>query len=572
VALSNFVTVSDPDTVGYQKLELWDSNGTAAGGQFVVNSVAQTGGHEIDVSPANVANTVFDVGTLGGTDTLWARLLESNGTLTSWQQFSVTAPRATLPTLTVSSDPSASRGQTLALSTLVTIADPGAVSYQKLELWDSNGSVTGGQFVVNGVAQSGGHEIDVTPANVAGTVFDAGTLGGTDTLWARLLQDDGTLTGWQQFSVTVPTPTLTVHNDATATGGQGVALSTLVTIADPGAVSYQKLELWDSNGTVGGGQFVVNGVTQSGGHEIDVAPANVAGTVFDAGTTAGTDTLWAQLLENNGTLTGWQQFTVTVPNPAVSVSNFTTATPGQVINLSSMVTVLDPGNVGYQKLELWDSNGTPGGGQFTVNGVPQTGGHEIDVSPANIANTAFDVGTSKGTDTLWAQLQLNNGATTGWEQFNVVDPITMATDDGDTLTLSVGHSIPMIVDVVISNGTSFELTPTINDVAAVDFLGESGTLQLDNASGFTGTVAGLTGQDTLDLRDINFASIQNPSFSGTSSGGTLTVSDGSHTANIALLGNYMASTFIASSDGHGGTSVIDPPANQNNPLALPQHA
>ena len=45
---------------------LWDSDGTVAGGQFVVNGAAQTGGHEIDVSPANVANTVFDASTLGG--------------------------------------------------------------------------------------------------------------------------------------------------------------------------------------------------------------------------------------------------------------------------------------------------------------------------------------------------------------------------------------------------------------------------------------------------------------------------------------------------------------------------
>jgi hypothetical protein len=47
-----------------------------------------------------------------------------------------------------------------------------------------------------------------------------------------------------------------------------------------------------------------------------------------------------------------------------------------------------------------------------------------------------------------------------------------------------------------------------------------------------------------------------PNFhNATSSGGTLTVTDGTHTANITLLGN-------------GGTSVIDPPAaNNNNPLA-----
>jgi hypothetical protein len=320
-----------------------------------------------------------------------------------------------------------------------------------------------------------------------------------------------------------------------------VSLSSLVTIADPGAVSYQKLELWDSNGTVGGGQFVVNGVAQTGGHEIDVTPANVAGTVFDAGTLGGTDTLWAQLLENNGTLTGWQQFSVTVPTPMLTVNNDTTATPGQVINLSSLVTIADPGAVSYQKLELWDSIGTAAGGQFVVNGVAQTGGHEIDVTPANVGGTVFDEGTSGNTDTLWARLLQNDGTLTAWQQFTVVDPVTVA--QGATVELAAAYA------------------------GAVNFAGTAGTLQLDSSTGFTGTVAGMTGQDTLDLRDINFSATQTPSFSGNNSGGTLSVTDGTHTAKIALLGNYMASTFVASSDGHGGTSVIDPPANQVNMLA-----
>src|SRR5262249_60243407 len=92
------------------------------------------------------------------------------------------------------------------------------------------------------------------------------------------------------------------------------------------------------------------------------------------------------------------------------------------------------------------------------------------------------------------------------------------------------------------------------------FMGSSGILQLDQSARFAGTVAGMTGQDTLDLRDISFATIQSPAYSGTSTGGTLTVSDGKHTAQIALQGNYLASTFVASSDGHGGTNVVDPSA------------
>jgi hypothetical protein len=167
-----------------------------------------------------------------------------------------------------------------------------------------------------------------------------------------------------------------------------------VTISDPDGVGYQKLELWDSAGTVAGGQFVVKGTPQSGGHEIDVAPANVANTVFDAETQAGTDMLWARLLQADGTLTAWQPFSVTVPVPTLTVSNFSGATPSQVIGLSSLVTISNPAGVGYHQLELWDSNGTAATGQFKVNGTPQTGGHEIDVTPANVVNSVFDVGTT----------------------------------------------------------------------------------------------------------------------------------------------------------------------------------
>ncbi len=49
-------------------------------------------------------------------------------------------------------------------------------------------------------------------------------------------------------------------------------------------------------------------------------------------------------------------------------------------------------------------------------------------------------------------------------------------------------------------------------------------------------------------------------FAGTAAGGVLTVTDGAHTAHIALRGDYRSSTFTASSDGYGGTIVVDPTA------------
>src|SRR5207248_3814942 len=84
--------------------------------------------------------------------------------------------------------------------------------------------------------------------------------------------------------------------------------------------------------------------------------------------------------------------------------------------------------------------------------------------------------------------------------------------------------------------------------------------QIDHASSYTGTVAGLAGpQDILDFLDLDPTKVQQPTFTNaTTSGGTLNVTDGTHTASIALLGNYMASSFTTASDGHGGTAVHDP--------------
>lgn len=233
--------------------------------------------------------------------------------------------------------------------------------------------------------------------------------------------------------------------------------------------------------------------------------------------------------------------------PTLSVTSDPSAIRGQTLSLSSLVTISDPSNIGYQKLELWDSNGTPTGGQFVVNGIAQSGNIEIDVSPANFANTVFDVGTLGGTDKLTAALLQDNGTLTTKQQFTVTAPQGAVVQPGATVSIPANFS------------------------GAIDFLGSTGTVDLTSPSSFSGTIAGMTGEDTIDLAGFNFKYglgagivVRPPpsvttSFSGTSAGGTLTVNDsvGPLTANIALLGNYLASTFTASSDGSGGTNIVD---------------
>ena len=63
----------------------------------------------------------------------------------------------------------------------------------------------------------------------------------------------------------------------------------------------------------------------------------------------------------------------------------------------------------------------------------------------------------------------------------------------------------------------------------------------------------------IDLPNIAFGAQTTLAYSenAAGAGGTLTVNDGRHAAAIALLGNYMAGSFVTAADGHGGTLVTE---------------
>jgi autotransporter passenger strand-loop-strand repeat protein len=90
-----------------------------------------------------------------------------------------------------------------------------------------------------------------------------------------------------------------------------------------------------------------------------------------------------------------------------------------------------------------------------------------------------------------------------------------------------------------------------------------GTLRLDDSIHFGGLIAGFGLPDQLDLTDISFSSTTSASFveAGGGTSGTLTVTDGTHTAHLTLLGNYVTGNFHVTSDGLGGTLVTDPPVD-----------
>ncbi len=142
--------------------------------------------------------------------------------------------------------------------------------------------------------------------------------------------------------------------------------------------------------------------------------------------------------------------------------------------------------------------------------------------------------------------------------------IVGAVDNTGTLealggTLAVGGAVTGAGSAIVDGGAlMFASSFTQN----VNFGGQGGALDLARSRAYAGTIAGFsrTGATVLDLRDIAFVGAGEATFSGTTAGGVLTVTDGTHTARITLAGDYLGATWTAASDCAGGDLVSDPRA------------
>jgi autotransporter passenger strand-loop-strand repeat protein len=75
---------------------------------------------------------------------------------------------------------------------------------------------------------------------------------------------------------------------------------------------------------------------------------------------------------------------------------------------------------------------------------------------------------------------------------------------------------------------------------------------------FGASVSGLANtSQTIDLADMSFNNV-GLTYSGGTTSGTLTVTNGTETTNINLIGDYTIGNFKSASDGNGGTLIYDP--------------
>jgi hypothetical protein len=131
-------------------------------------------------------------------------------------------------------------------------------------------------------------------------------------------------------------------------------------------------------------------------------------------------------------------------------------------------------------------------------------------------------------------------------------------------TLTVNGAVTGSGAGVIDSGI-LDLASTFNE-NVIFASGATGTLELAHSEAYSGRAVGFStsGKNALDLADIKFVSgTTTASFAGTATSGVLTVKySATDVAKITLDGDYLDSKFTVSSDGHGGTKVVDPAATQ----------
>ncbi len=140
---------------------------------------------------------------------------------------------------------------------------------------------------------------------------------------------------------------------------------------------------------------------------------------------------------------------------------------------------------------------------------------------------------------------------------------------GGTEIISAGGSAN---GAVFSGGTAIMSTGAIAS-GTFGFAGD-GDLVINQTTGtnvlFGGTVSGLTSStQILDFANTSFGVNTTVSYANSGGSGTLTVTDGTTSASVNVIGNYTSANFKSAADPGGGTEVFDPPSVPNGGTATP---
>ncbi|MDX8435285.1 Ig-like domain-containing protein [Mesorhizobium abyssinicae] len=270
-----------------------------------------------------------------------------------------------------------------------------------------------------------------------------------------------------------------------------------------------------------------------------------------------------------------------------------------VVNNAGTMTIGDgallplSGTINNSGLISLDSAGSGTLLQIIQNGITLQGGGQIVLSDSAgnvISGTTADVTLTNVDNVISGAGQLGGGSLSLNNQGTIIATGTQALiiDTGSNVTVNsgtleaTGSGGLMITGglansgLIWANGGNVTIegqvtgtgSATIGNLSQLEF-GEAssinvtfatdaaGILRLDDSFDFSGKIGGMTSDDKIDLGDILFGAGTSATYQvdqdGT--GGTLTVTDGTHNATLHLLGVYDADSFALADDGAGRTVV-----------------
>jgi hypothetical protein len=325
--------------------------------------------------------------------------------------------------------------------------------------------------------------------------------------------------GWQNFS------DVQAHTADDANG------NAVITLADDQTITLDGVHAADL--TAANFEFDLTPTVENPGQMTigDGAMLPLSGIIHNTGTIAlqasGDDTL-LQLIQTGVTLNGGGQVVLSDDDHNVIAGTASNVTFDNVDNVIS-----GAGQIGQGGLTL-SNEGT----------IDATGSHALVIDTG--ANVIANAGTLEATGAGGLVLEsavANSGLI--WANGGTVTAEGEVTGNGSALISGAGT---IEFGAGATAGVTFDVTA-------------AGHLILDDAFHFSGTVSGLDGNDDIDLKGVSFGANTTLNFTENEAGtgGTLTVSDGAHSANIVLLGQYDPTGFAEKADPTNGTVITYDP-------------
>ncbi len=401
--------------------------------------------------------------------------------------------------------------------------------------------------------------------STAGTLTNSGTVTGVDSGYGVYFEDDGTVVngpGGLTAAViqgadagVLVTNAATVTNDAAilSTGATGAGVLVASGTVNNGLNS-------SASATIEGGQFGVevtsgsatvtnlgtieateaSGVPPSGGLVAGVSLAG-GGTLYN-GVTAG-------FVVNGAAVTSGADYGVLVSNVQAAVRNSGTISGKVAVSFASVAgTVVDNGAI----TSTDGANGTAiqfAAGQSTLqlfSGYTITG--KVEGGTANGATNTLELSTGAG----FSGLSAGSGTVTGGFAFDHFDTIQVDTGQVASFAgVNAATNLALGGEADVAAGGSLEITGAATGAGTIS-LGAASGLVIDSSASFGGdTIAQFMTGDSIDLKDVAFATLSD-SFSNNQ----LQLSDGTHTANLTFAPGFTSvANFNFATDGGTGTLV-----------------